>query len=509
MHTKTREQKLKSELNSYKVEWFLLIFSLIILFIFVAYPQKLEKNSIINIEKNRLFVQAEILNNSLAKDIKSVNQALKSIKNDIENSIDQDHILAHLYGYTKILQNFRTLAVIDKNGDVKLSNREELFKYNYKNREYFQDMKNSENSEILFINSPFKSVLDVWTINVGLVLKDKNGEFAGVVIATFEPVEIKKFLSSVSYADDMRISIIHNNGVLFLTEPKFDELEGKNINKKGTLFHRYFNSKEKSTVFIDYAENLKYKGIVAFKALEIEELEINTPLYFAISRKYDEVLTYFYEDTKLLFALYLMLLASSIPGLFFLQRRRYISLKNEIDADEIIRKNLESFAYIDSLTQIANRRYFEQVLDQEWRYCLRNKKNLSMLFIDIDFFKNYNDTYGHQKGDEVLQVVASEIKNSLKRSHDLVARYGGEEFVVILPNTSKTDALNIANSIRIKVQNLKIEHKTSSVEKVLTISLGLSSFIPSEEISHKDMIKEADEALYKAKNSGKNQVFYF
>lgn len=509
MTIKTREQKLKSEINSYKIEWFLLIFSLAILFIFVAYPQYIEKNYILSSEKNRLFTQAKILNNSLAKDIKAINQALLSIKNDFESREKKEHIQNHLMEFTKVLPSFRTIVILDKNADVVMTNRKELFKYNYKDREYFQEIKNSNDKKKLFITAPYKSVLDVWTINAGVVLEDENKEFAGVVIATFEPTEIKKFLSSISYAKDMRISIIHNNGVLFLTEPKLEGLEGKNINKEGTLFHKYLKSKEKSTVYMDFATNLKYKGIVTFKALEVEDLDINAPLYFAVSREYDKVLRHFYENTKLIFALYIMLIVSSIPGLFFLQRRRYISLKNEIEAEEIIKEKLESLAYIDSLTQIANRRYFEQVIEQEWRYCLRNQKYLSLLFIDIDFFKNYNDTYGHQKGDEVLQLVATEIKNSLKRSHDLVARYGGEEFVVILPNTSKDDAIKIANEMIRRVNNLRIPHKSSGVENIVTISLGLSSLIPSEELSHNDMLKEADDALYKAKNSGKNQVFHF
>ncbi len=202
----------------------------------------------------------------------------------------------------------------------------------------------------------------------------------------------------------------------------------------------------------------------------------------------------------------LILVLSSVFGLFLLQKKRYFARLQEIEQDEEKRKILENYAYIDSLTEIANRRYFEQFLDKEWRYCQRNKMNLSIALIDIDNFKLYNDKYGHQTGDECLKMVARVLDDNLNRSHDFVARYGGEEFICILPNTNIENAEIICERLRVEVENLKILHEDSKTSNVVTISIGLSCIIPNEKIEKNDLIRKADNALYLSKKSGRNRV---
>lgn len=163
-------------------------------------------------------------------------------------------------------------------------------------------------------------------------------------------------------------------------------------------------------------------------------------------------------------------------------------------------------AYIDSLTKIANRRYFDGFLEKEWSYCKRNQKELSIILLDIDFFKQYNDTYGHQAGDLCLQKIARCLEDKLNRSHDLVARYGGEEFICILPNTNKFDAINIATKLKIAVQNLEIPHENSRISSIVTISLGVSTVIPKDKLEKTKLIKKAYNALYLAKENGRNRV---
>ena len=204
--------------------------------------------------------------------------------------------------------------------------------------------------------------------------------------------------------------------------------------------------------------------------------------------------------------LYFLLLVFSVPWIFFLQKRRYILLQFEIKNREESRKRLEELAYIDSLTKIANRRYFEEFLEKEWNYCKRNQRELSIILLDIDFFKQYNDTYGHQAGDLCLQKIASCLDDELNRSHDLVARYGGEEFICILPNTNKEDAINIATKLNSAVQKLEIPHKNSKVSNIITISLGVSTVIPKDILEQTKLMKKADNALYVAKANGRNRV---
>ncbi len=164
---------------------------------------------------------------------------------------------------------------------------------------------------------------------------------------------------------------------------------------------------------------------------------------------------------------------------------------------------LQRLANVDGLTQIANRRYFDQVLQQE---CDRpESKPLSLILCDIDYFKIYNDTYGHQVGDRCLQEVAKSIENTLTNPQYLVARYGGEELVVILPNTNMTDAIAIGEKIRENLRTLGIAHINSPISQYVTLSLGITTtqhnlYSPSE------LIKSADQALYQAKNNGRDQL---
>jgi diguanylate cyclase (GGDEF)-like protein len=167
---------------------------------------------------------------------------------------------------------------------------------------------------------------------------------------------------------------------------------------------------------------------------------------------------------------------------------------------------LQLLATLDSLTQLANRRRFDEYLDHELRRMAREKAPLSLILCDIDFFKGYNDIYGHQAGDNCLQQVARAISQTMKRPADLVARYGGEEFAVILPNTNAEGAVQIAEKVRSEVNALKITHVDSQADKCLTLSLGVASIIPRYKSVSAILISAADKALYQAKAEGRNTV---
>ncbi|MDY7004534.1 MAG: PAS domain S-box protein [Cyanobacteriota bacterium] len=169
-------------------------------------------------------------------------------------------------------------------------------------------------------------------------------------------------------------------------------------------------------------------------------------------------------------------------------------------------QELYKLATLDGLTKIANRRSFDEYLEQEWLRLGREKKPLSLIMCDIDFFKKYNDTYGHQQGDECLQQVAKAISKVVKRPTDLVARYGGEEFAIILSNTNLEGAIHLANIVQQEVYKLQIPHRNSPIYKQVTLSLGVSSIIPFPEATYQSLIAGADRALYQAKEKGRNQV---
>ncbi|HED15596.1 MAG TPA: diguanylate cyclase [Gammaproteobacteria bacterium] len=160
----------------------------------------------------------------------------------------------------------------------------------------------------------------------------------------------------------------------------------------------------------------------------------------------------------------------------------------------------------DGLTGISNRRCFDKALTKEWGRAQRHRRNLGLIMIDVDHFKFFNDTYGHQQGDKCLQAVASTIDDTVSRNGDLVARYGGEEFVVILPETDLDGAMKVAEQIRAAIENLKIEHSSSLTGKHVTVSLGCVCIQPTHDMDADSLVKQADAALYQAKEKGRNRA---
>ena len=171
-------------------------------------------------------------------------------------------------------------------------------------------------------------------------------------------------------------------------------------------------------------------------------------------------------------------------------------------------QELQRLASLDGLTQLANRRCFDEYLNTEWFKLKPQKYPLSLILCDVDYFKLYNDNYGHQAGDECLKKVANRMRAIVSRPGDLVARYGGEEFAIVLPNTDQKGAMNVADKIREEIKNLHIEHRSSAVCDRVTVSLGISTLIPAVESSPEMLIEAADQALYQAKKQGRDRVAY-
>lgn len=170
------------------------------------------------------------------------------------------------------------------------------------------------------------------------------------------------------------------------------------------------------------------------------------------------------------------------------------------------RKQLERDAFVDALTRIPNRRKFDQLFDNEWKRACRLGTPLSLAMVDVDYFKSYNDAYGHGAGDTVLRRVAKEMCNALSRSCEFVARYGGEEFALLLPEVRSEEAVQAAERARLVVEKLKLPHGQSEISSVVTVSIGGATLVPSLRTSAEAMLEVADSQLYLAKRSGRNRV---
>jgi diguanylate cyclase (GGDEF)-like protein len=181
--------------------------------------------------------------------------------------------------------------------------------------------------------------------------------------------------------------------------------------------------------------------------------------------------------------------------------------KNE---QELVRlhRELEELSFKDDLTDIPNRRMFNTVMEREWARARREHQPLSLILMDIDYFKQYNDRYGHLQGDECLKRVAQALSAAAIRSTDFVARFGGEEFVLVLPNTDAKSVAILAEKCLALVRELQIPHDKSEVSRLLTVSLGVGTMVPSLDVEPIEFIERVDRLLYRAKQNGRNRIEY-
>lgn len=172
-------------------------------------------------------------------------------------------------------------------------------------------------------------------------------------------------------------------------------------------------------------------------------------------------------------------------------------------------ERLEAISNIDVLTGLFNRRFFNLNYFREWNNAARTKTTLACIMVDIDYFKKYNDTYGHLQGDECLKSVAEAIRTTAKRPRDIVARFGGEEFIILLPETRIEGAAHIAAEILSNVEKLNLEHKNSVLYDKVTVSIGAAALVPKKDMAGEMLLNMADETLYKAKRDGRNCLRIF
>jgi len=248
---------------------------------------------------------------------------------------------------------------------------------------------------------------------------------------------------------------------------------------------------------------------VARRIRQLEQFGEWTPIIFLTARTSDADLEKAISvggDDYLIKPVSETVLAAKVRAMQRIAQMRFLLLVLTRKLDDA-NQELTRLSSLDGLTGISNRRQFDETLLREWRRLGRQGRPLSMLLCDVDYFKQFNDAYGHQVGDECLKAVARTLKDTLRRPADLVARYGGEEFAVILPDTEITGALQVAEAMRSAVEGLNITHRYSKGASVVTISIGVASTTPSRTGSDSSaLLKRADDALYQAKQAGRNRI---
>lgn len=284
------------------------------------------------------------------------------------------------------------------------------------------------------------------------------------------------------------ISLIGTNGLMLMRQPYDPKIIGRDIRNAST-FRQFMSAREGS--FSDTASIDGVRRLYVYRHLD------NLPLIIMVAEAESEIYAAWYERA-IPVGTAMVLLAAGFVGLSLLLD---VQLRKRYRAET----ELKALARTDGLTGLDNRRMLDDTLAREWRRAARSQHALSLLFVDVDLFKRYNDTQGHQAGDDALAAVGRCIAGCLRRPADYAARYGGEEFVVILPDVASEGAAAIAESIRASIQDLDIRHPDSESGQ-LTASIGVTTCFPAWGGSVQAALKLADEALYRAKASGRNKV---
>lgn len=323
-----------------------------------------------------------------------------------------------------------------------------------------------------------------------------DGSFAGVALATVPVAYFQKFFERMDVDDKGVIFLALNNGDLLARRPTLTALMTTNV-AKGDIFTRYLPYSDSGTAVITSVVD-GIERIYAYRRVS------GLPIVAAAGVSCEYVLApwWAYAQRSIILTGMIILALVLLGILLYRQIKQVMTAEGELN---IARNELEIIAQTDSLTHLPNRRCFDAALHREWGRASRNHSTIAIILLDIDWFKQYNDNYGHLQGDDCLKQVAGLIANSVKRAGDVAARYGGEEFVMLLPETDLAGALSVAEKVKSSIADNCMEHSASPLGK-LTISSGVVVIDAPEKEGYTAALEEADRLLYFAKTKGRNRV---
>lgn len=326
-------------------------------------------------------------------------------------------------------------------------------------------------------------------------LETAEGRFAGVVLATLPVAYFQTFFASLNVENDGVILLARDNGDLLARRPTIDALMTTNITK-GEIFSKHLPYHASGVVFVTSVVD-KIERLYAYRRVD------GLPLVIAAGLSSASVYASWWDYVlrSLLITGLLIVVLSALGYLIWRQIQQLLVAQRELGAAH---RELEQIAHTDGLTGIANRRRFDTVLASEWTRSRLDQVPLALILLDIDWFKQYNDRYGHVQGDECLKRVARLIRDTLP-AQGLAARYGGEEFVVLLPGMAQGDACAVAERICAAIAEDRLEHAGSPLGCV-TISAGVVSTLSTAAATATDLLACADHCLYGAKKQGRNRV---
>jgi diguanylate cyclase (GGDEF)-like protein len=385
-----------------------------------------------------------------------------------------------LFDHAATAKHFGAIQVFDANGKLTIdASTLDPAPENRSDEEYFQVHRDRPDAG-LFISRPMLHH-GAYAIVLSRRITDADGRFRGVVAGSVRFSYFHDLIGRLNLGPGDIITVFRRDGTVIMRTPFDLDVIGKNLGDFPGV-KRALSEPSGS-----------YSGIAT--ATHTARLYVwrdgTRPLVVVVGKPWDDILKLWRTEATRIGAIMLALIAFVLAVTLFLAR--------EIGRRALAEDKLEELATTDALTGLKNRRKFDTAIDAEWRRAARHKTPLALLMIDADYFKAYNDTFGHQAGDEVLIGIAICITDAVRRAGDCVARYGGEEFAVLLPGLSSLEALSVAETIRLKVQ------QWSGDPPITTVSVGVASLTPDITTDWSGLVNAADKALYAAKANGRNR----
>jgi diguanylate cyclase (GGDEF)-like protein len=419
----------------------------------------------------------------IGRNIELYDQSLRAVTSNLvmpeikDVSKEIRHLI--LFDHATTAKHFGAIQVFDASGQLtidasSLDPRPE----NRSDEEYFQVHRNNPD-EGLFVSRPMLH-RGAYSIVLSRRIADADGRFLGVVAGSIRFSYFHELFDRLNLNPDDTITVLRRDRTIIMRKPFDLDVIGKNL----------ANLRAWNPVILKDTESFAGQGPVDATPRLYVRRSSTGPLYVVVGKPLDAVFRLWQREATRIGAIMVALILFVVGTTLFLARE----IGRRAEAED----KLEEMATTDALTGLKNRRKFDTEMDAEWRRAARNKTPVALLMIDADHFKTYNDTYGHQAGDQVLVGIAICISDSVRRAGDCPARFGGEEFAVLLPGISATDALGVAENIRRKVEHW-------SEDLVTTVSVGVASMIPVAGFDWSHLVEAADKALYAAKANGRNQ----
>ncbi len=467
---------------------------LVLLFFFIAIGYNQYRNTL-ELHQQSAANIAALIGQDVARTIELYDLSIQSV---VEGLTDPDILYQEpglrqkiLFDKSATAPGMGAMVALDEKGEIFMDSWSEHPRQgNFSDREYFMIQRDATHDIGLYISKPYSARLqeNVAMFSLSRRIPKPDGSFGGLVSGTIRLDYFESTFNKVSLGKSDSLVLLRDDGTLIAHNAAVKAPLGADWKVAPVFLHLAGNA---SGTFMTDQSMDGISRLYAFHRVA------GLPLLVVVGLATHQMFEAWWTKMIVLSAIFAIMAASVVLLVWLLESELRRRAAAEAAAEELART--------DGLTGLANRRWFDEEMSRKWARSAREGSPISLLMIDVDYFKPFNDTYGHQEGDNALKAVGEAILKSVKRPDDLPARYGGEEFVVLLPDTGEAGASRVAAGIGAVIRRLRIGH-ASSHHRIVTVSIGVATALPNAGVTKSGLIRHADAALYRAKEGGRNRV---